>query len=195
MRDPKPVTPRHLAYTAHVSLAVGTATETSARRAASRRPCQSAVVRTGAPWRSTKSVSWPAFARKRQGRVTGPLRPREKVGSVSVEDVAIVRRWREVLVDDDTEAAAALLARDIEWVVVSGESLRGIDEVRKYYAGSGLGGPENLDVEFDPGVLEDLGNGRVFRRQPPDLSLEGHGLNSLTSGRHGSNTRSVMAPS
>jgi uncharacterized protein (TIGR02246 family) len=80
---------------------------------------------------------------------------------VSVEDVEIVRRWREVLVDDDTEAAAALLAPDLEWVVVSGESLRGIDEVRKYYAGSGSGGPENLDVEFDPGELEDLGDGHV----------------------------------
>ena len=78
-----------------------------------------------------------------------------------MEDVEIVRRWREVLVDDDTEAAAPLLAPDVEWVVVSGESLRGIDEVRKYYAGSGSGGPENLDVEFDPGELEDLGDGRV----------------------------------
>jgi uncharacterized protein (TIGR02246 family) len=80
---------------------------------------------------------------------------------VSVEDVEIVRRWREVLVDDDTEDAAALLAPDLEWVVVSGESLRGIDEVRKYYAGSSSGGPENLDVEFDPGELEDLGDGHV----------------------------------
>ncbi|HLG07914.1 MAG TPA: nuclear transport factor 2 family protein [Gaiellaceae bacterium] len=80
---------------------------------------------------------------------------------MSVEDVEIVRRWREVLVDDDTEAAAALLAADLEWVVVSGESLRGIEEVRKYYAGSGSGGPENLDVEFDPGELEDLGDGHV----------------------------------
>jgi len=80
---------------------------------------------------------------------------------VSVEDVEIVRRWREVLVDDDTEAAAALLAPDLEWVVVSGESLRGIDEVRKYYAGAGSGGPETLDVEFDPGELEDLGDGHV----------------------------------
>ena len=78
-----------------------------------------------------------------------------------MEDVEIVRRWREVLVDDDTEAAAALLAPDLEWVVVSGESLRGIDEVRKYYAGSGSGGPKNLDVEFDPGELEDLGDGHV----------------------------------
>jgi len=80
---------------------------------------------------------------------------------VSVEDVEIVRRWREVLVDDDTEAAAPLLAPDVEWVVVSGESLRGIDEVRKYYAGSGSGEPENLEVEFDPGELEDLGDGHV----------------------------------
>ena len=78
-----------------------------------------------------------------------------------MEDVEIVRRWREVLVDDDTGAAAPLLAPDVEWVVVSGESLRGIDEVRKYYAGSGSGGPENLDVEFDPGELEDLGDGHV----------------------------------
>jgi len=75
--------------------------------------------------------------------------------------VEIVRRWREVLVDDDTEAAAPLLAADVEWVVVSGESLHGIGEVRKYYAGSGSGGAENLDVEFDPGELEDLGDGRV----------------------------------
>ena len=73
----------------------------------------------------------------------------------------IVRRWREVLVDDDPEAAALLLAPDVEWVVVSGESLRGIDEVRRYCAGSGSGGPEKLDVEFDPGELEDLGDGRV----------------------------------
>ena len=78
-----------------------------------------------------------------------------------MEDVEIVRRWREVLVDDDTEAAAPLLAPDVEWVVVSGESLRGIDEVRKYYAGSGSGEPENLEVEFDPGELEDLGDGHV----------------------------------
>ena len=78
-----------------------------------------------------------------------------------MEDVEIVRRWREVLVDDDTEDAAPLVAPDLEWVVVSGESLRGIDEVRKYYAESGSGGPENLDVEFDPGELEDLGDGRV----------------------------------
>ena len=78
-----------------------------------------------------------------------------------MEDVELVRRWREVLVDDDTEDAASLLAPDLEWVVVSGESLRGIDEVRKYYAGSDSGGPENLDVEFDPGELEDLGDGHV----------------------------------
>ena len=77
-----------------------------------------------------------------------------------MEDVEIVRRWREVLVDDDTKATAAL-APDVEWVVVSGESLHGIDEVRKYYAGSGSGAPENLDVEFDPGELEDLGDGHV----------------------------------
>jgi len=80
---------------------------------------------------------------------------------VSVEDVEIVRRWRGILLDDDSEAAAPLVAPDVEWVVVSGESLRGIDEVRRYYARSGSGGPENLDVEFDPGVLEDLGDGRV----------------------------------
>ena len=84
-----------------------------------------------------------------------------KVGSVSVEDVEVARRWREVLDTDDPEARAALLAPDVEWVVVSGKTLRGIDEVRKYYAGSGSGGPENLDVEFDPGELEDLGDGRV----------------------------------
>jgi uncharacterized protein (TIGR02246 family) len=62
---------------------------------------------------------------------------------------------------DDPEARAALLAPDVEWVVVSGKTLRGIDEVRNYYAGSGSGGPENLDVEFAPGDLEDLGDGRV----------------------------------
>jgi len=84
-----------------------------------------------------------------------------KVGSVSGEDVEVARRWREVLDTDDPEARAALLAPDVEWVVVSGKTLRGIDEVRKYYAGSGSGGPENLDVEFDPGELEDLGDGRV----------------------------------
>lgn len=84
-----------------------------------------------------------------------------KVGSVSVEDVEVARRWREVLDTDDPEARAALLAPDVEWVVVSGKRLRGLDEVRKYYAGSGSGGPENLDVEFDPGELEDLGGGRV----------------------------------
>jgi ketosteroid isomerase-like protein len=113
---------------------------------------------------------------------------------VSVEDVEIVRRWREVLVDDDTEAAAALLAPDLEWVVVSGESLRGIDEVRKYYAGSGSGGPENLDVEFDPGELEDLGDGHVSALNHQIYRWRKR-ANSLTSGRHGSNTRSVAAGS
>jgi len=90
--------------------------------------------------------------------------------------VEIVRRWREVLVDDDTEAAAPLLAPDVEWVVVSGKSLRGIDEVRKYYAGSGSRGTENLDVEFDPGELEDLGDGHagfslLRTRSPPKGGL------------------------
>ncbi len=113
-----------------------------------------------------------------------------KVGSVSAEDVEIVRRWREVLVDEDTEAAAALLAPDVEWVVVGGKSLRGIDEVRKYYAGSGSVGRRTSTSSSIP---ESLTTSETATSPPSTTrSIAGRKrANSLTSGGHGSNTRSV----
>jgi ketosteroid isomerase-like protein len=80
---------------------------------------------------------------------------------VSGEDVEVVRRFRAALRDDDRETAAALLAPDVEWVVSKKRTLHGVDEVANFYLGKSSGGPENLDVEFDPGELEDGGGGRV----------------------------------
>ena len=41
------------------------------------------------------------------------------------------------------------------------KTLHGVDEVANFYLGKPSGGPENLDVEFDPGELEAGGGGRV----------------------------------
>src|SRR5207249_3022158 len=61
----------------------------------------------------------------------------------------------------DEESAIAVLAPDVEWVHPKG-IMHGIDEVRdRWMSGGSPSGPENLDVELDPGELEDLGDGRV----------------------------------
>ena len=80
---------------------------------------------------------------------------------MSAEDVEIVQRWRKGGLAD-REATASVLAPDVEWVVQRG-TLRGIDDVRKWYLGEPGSEPglENLDVVEERGDLEDLGDGRV----------------------------------
>ncbi len=82
---------------------------------------------------------------------------------MSADDVEIVRRWREVLSagEPDRAAAEALLAPDVEWVHPRG-SVHGRDAViAMLERTSGTSEKEHLDVEFDPGELEDLGDGQI----------------------------------
>lgn len=82
---------------------------------------------------------------------------------MSAEDVEIVRRWRSVLSADEPQRAAleAMLTPDVEWVHPRG-SATGRDAVLALLEGwSGPSEKENLDIEFDPGELEDRGGGRV----------------------------------
>src|SRR5262245_7667425 len=62
----------------------------------------------------------------------------------------------------DESGAISLLAPEVEFVQ-QGRTMRGIDEVRDGYMKSGRPPTdlENLDLDFDPGELEDLGEGRV----------------------------------
>jgi hypothetical protein len=62
----------------------------------------------------------------------------------------------------DEPKALSVLAPDVEFVQ-PGRTMRGIDEVRSGYLKSGAQPREleNLDMDFDPGELEDLGDGHV----------------------------------
>jgi ketosteroid isomerase-like protein len=80
---------------------------------------------------------------------------------MSAEEIDVVLRFREAVAASDEASAIACLADDVEWVHPKG-TMRGIDEVRAGYLGSGSpSGPENLDVEADLGELQSLGDGRV----------------------------------
>ena len=87
-------------------------------------------------------------------------RRQRSVPQVAEADLDVVRRFREAL-DKDESAAVALLAPDVEFVHPRGV-MHGIEEVREKWLRSGGGsGPTDLDMEFEEGKLEDLGNGRV----------------------------------
>ena len=81
---------------------------------------------------------------------------------MSADDVAVVEKFRAAFLGGDEEAALSLLAPDVEFVRL-GTTMSGIDEVRDGYLRGGTlpPQPEDLDMDFDPGELEDMGNGRV----------------------------------
>jgi ketosteroid isomerase-like protein len=81
---------------------------------------------------------------------------------MSAADVAVIRTFRAAFFAGDEEAAISLLAPDVEFVRL-GTTMSGIEEVRDGYLRGGTlpQQPENLDMDFDPGELEDLGDGRV----------------------------------
>jgi ketosteroid isomerase-like protein len=81
---------------------------------------------------------------------------------MSASDVAVVQTFRAAIFAGDEEAAVSLLAPEVEFVRL-GTTMRGIEEVRSGYLRGGTLPPqsEDLDMEFDPGELEDLGDGRV----------------------------------
>ncbi len=81
---------------------------------------------------------------------------------MSDDDLAVVRGYREAVErGDGPEAELSFFAPDIEWVRPGG-TIRGIDALREALSRPGSGaGPENLDVEWEKGELEDLGDGRV----------------------------------
>ncbi len=72
--------------------------------------------------------------------------------------VEVVERYRDALARDDFEAAAALLADDVE-VTTPKRTIRGLDEVRTSWEDSQ--GYDHLDVELETAPLEDAGDGRV----------------------------------
>jgi ketosteroid isomerase-like protein len=81
---------------------------------------------------------------------------------MSAADVAVVETFRAAFFAGDEQAALSLLAPDVEFVRL-GTTMRGIEEVRDGYLRGGTQAqePEDLDMEFDPGELEDIGDGRV----------------------------------
>ena len=103
---------------------------------------------------------------------------------VSANDLEVVRRWREALSAPEPDRAAleALLAPDIEWVHPRGSASGRDNVLAMLERWSGPSEKEHLDVEFDPGELEDLGNGRVsalnhqiFRwKETGELAYERH---------------------
>ena len=74
------------------------------------------------------------------------------------DDVEVVKRFREALARDDFDAAAALLAEDVE-VTTPKRTIRGLDEVRASWEDSR--GYDHLEVELEPAPLEAAGDGRV----------------------------------
>lgn len=81
---------------------------------------------------------------------------------MSAADVSLVETFRTAIFAGDEQAALSVLAPDVEFVRL-GTTMRGIDEVRDGYLRGGTAPqePEDLEMEFDPGELEDLGDGRV----------------------------------
>jgi ketosteroid isomerase-like protein len=81
---------------------------------------------------------------------------------MSAADVAVIEAFRSAFLGGDEQAALSLLSPDVEFVRL-GTTMRGIEEVRDGYLRGGTmpAQPEDLDVDFDPGTLEDLGDGRV----------------------------------
>jgi ketosteroid isomerase-like protein len=81
---------------------------------------------------------------------------------MSAADVSVVETFRAAFFAGDEDAAISLLAPDVEFVRL-GTAMRGIDEVREGYLRGGTmqPQPEDLDMDFDPGELEDMGEGRV----------------------------------
>jgi ketosteroid isomerase-like protein len=85
---------------------------------------------------------------------------------VSAEDVAVARRFNEALEaaleSGNRELVYALFADDIEYTTPR-RTLRGLSEVREKLSW-GSSEKENLDVEFEEGEWQDLGDGRVTQR-------------------------------
>jgi ketosteroid isomerase-like protein len=81
---------------------------------------------------------------------------------MSSADVAVVEKFRAAFFEGNEEGAIALLAPDVEFVRL-GTTMSGIDEVRDGYLRGGTAPPqpENMDMDFDAGDLEDMGDGRV----------------------------------
>ena len=64
------------------------------------------------------------------------------------------------MVADDLEAVLSFLAPDIEFVRF-GPTLQGIEALRQEWPRLTESGPDQLDVEFEMGEREDLGDGRI----------------------------------
>jgi ketosteroid isomerase-like protein len=81
---------------------------------------------------------------------------------MSAADVAVVETFRAAFFAGDEQAAISLLAPDVEFVRL-GTTMRGVDEVRDGYLRGGTAPPqpEDMNMDFDAGNLEDLGDGRV----------------------------------
>jgi ketosteroid isomerase-like protein len=118
-------------------------------------------VNEGAPG-NIPGASGDIAAHGRSPSFTSPAHRKYDRAWMSAADVQVVQRFRDALAAADTESAVALLVPDVEWVHPKG-TMHGVDEVRQGWLGSAVStsGPENLDVQFDPGQLEDLGDGRV----------------------------------
>jgi hypothetical protein len=84
---------------------------------------------------------------------------------MSAEDVELARRFLATLEaaaqTGSREAVYAFLAPEIEWVTPK-RTLRGIDAVKEQLTWGAP--PENLDLEFDPGNWEELGDGHLACR-------------------------------
>jgi ketosteroid isomerase-like protein len=81
---------------------------------------------------------------------------------MSAEDLELAQQFLDALAvaakTGDRNAVYPLLAPDVEWVMPK-RDLRGIDEVRDQL--SWVSPPDNLDVDFDPPEVTDLGDGRI----------------------------------
>jgi ketosteroid isomerase-like protein len=82
---------------------------------------------------------------------------------VSVEDLEVAKRFSAALdaalATGDREGVYALFADDVDYTTPH-RTLRGLSEVREKLEWGG-GEPENLDVEFEEGDWQDLGDGHV----------------------------------
>jgi len=79
---------------------------------------------------------------------------------MNADDLELAKRFRAALetayAQDEREPLYPLLAEDVEWVTPK-RTLRGIEEVRGHWSTA----PDKLDVEFEDGDWEDLGDGRL----------------------------------
>lgn len=76
------------------------------------------------------------------------------------QNLEIARRFGATS-EEDTDALYSLLADDVEWTTPH-RTLRGLEEVREKLEWGGEP-PENLDVDWEDGEWNDLGDGRVMK--------------------------------